>query len=947
MKKVLLWLLSMMTIVANGANIGDTFSVNTQEGVPMTFRITSTKDMTCEVYGFYKLGQTSYPAISYKRTGHITIPEQANGYSVTGISEYAFLACSFNSITIPGTIVTIANHVFSGCKELSTIVIPESAIDLGVGIFENCSSLESVTLPSKITEIKTFLFTGCTSLTTVNIPQNVTVIGNGAFHDCKALTTITLPDKLEKIEQTAFQNCTALSLTSFPETLSEIGWWAFNGCNSITSISMPANVQKIGNYSFGGCKELTTVTFSNPGTVIEYSAFSGCSKLKTVKLPEEMQKIPTGLFHNCSSLTSITIPSTVTQIDENAFENCTGLESITIPALVTQINKKAFSGCSNLTEITSLVLEPKYIADNVFPDYSAMLYIPAGTRAKYEAQISWNKFTNKVELEESPKGNIFSATTAEGVQMTFAVISEKDKTCMVYGTKDNPAIPVSTKGAVTIPDQVNGFLVSRVGNYSFYGCDRMKSVTFPSGLRSIGEGIVDGCTSLEKINAQMDFPFNAAIYTFADYDIPLYVPDGRKAVYELYPVWNRFTNIIENAAEPTSAAGSEAYAMLSKDRRILYLFYDNKKSARESLIEGAEFTSVTDRWQKWNNSYISESIWLVVFDRSFAGYDSVTDASDWFNGFKYMKAIVGLEYFNTRNVTNMVEMFKDCTSLTSIDLSHFDTRNVTNMQDMFQNCQSLTSLDLSSFDTRKVESLSYIFFGCEGLKEVNLSSFSTGNVTNMTAMFADCKSLTGSLDLSHFDTRKVTDMSSMFQNCMNLTSVNLDHFNTSAVKEMRGMFTGCSSLTELDLRYFNTSKVAFMNNMFYGCSSLKTIYISNRWATDYITGTNMFRGCTNLVGDTGTTYEGFYSDFDRAHSGEGGYMTMAIVEGSNEDGELEAYAVLSNDNKILTFYYDRKKDFNQGFGIGPFEKSDEREWYRQRQQIETSSSTNHLPTILD
>ena len=40
---------------------------------------------------------------------------------------------------------------------------------------------------------------------------------------------------------------------------------------------------------------------------------------------------------------------------------------------------------------------------------------------------------------------------------------------------------------------------------------------------------------------------------------------------------------------------------------------------------------------------------------------------------------------NTSNVTNMSYMFRECSTLTSLDLSNFDTSNVTRMSHMFYN----------------------------------------------------------------------------------------------------------------------------------------------------------------------------------------------------------------------------------------------------------------------
>ena len=45
----------------------------------------------------------------------------------------------------------------------------------------------------------------------------------------------------------------------------------------------------------------------------------------------------------------------------------------------------------------------------------------------------------------------------------------------------------------------------------------------------------------------------------------------------------------------------------------------------------------------------------------------------------------------------MIEMFKGCTSLTSLDLSNFETYNVDNMEGMFSGCTSLKNLDISRF----------------------------------------------------------------------------------------------------------------------------------------------------------------------------------------------------------------------------------------------------------
>ena len=202
--------------------------------------------------------------------------------------------------------------------------------------------------------------------------------------------------------------------------------------------------------------------------------------------------------------------------------------------------------------------------------------------------------------------------------------------------------------------------------------------------------------------------------------------------------------------------------------------------------------------------------------------------------------------FNTSNVTNMIGMFEDCQSLTSLDLSSFNTSNVTNMGGMFYGCSSLTSLDLSSFNTSNVTNMYYMFFNCDNLTSLDLSSFNTSNVTDMRYMFTACSSLT-SLDLSSFNTSNVTNMGCMFYGCSSLTSLNLSSFNTSNVTNMISMFNGCSSLTSLDLSSFNTSNVTNMGGMFYGCSSLTSLDLSSFNTSNVTNMRFMFYVCQSLT----------------------------------------------------------------------------------------------------
>ena len=179
--------------------------------------------------------------------------------------------------------------------------------------------------------------------------------------------------------------------------------------------------------------------------------------------------------------------------------------------------------------------------------------------------------------------------------------------------------------------------------------------------------------------------------------------------------------------------------------------------------------------------------------------------------------------------------------LTTIDLSGWDTSKVTDMGEMFQNCSSLTSLDVSGFDTSSVTSMGSMFKNCSSLTSLDVSSFNTSKVNSYTSfvnMFSGCNSLK-SLDLSNFDLSNTyagqyTGLYGMFDVCKSLKTIKLPAnvtFNNSGVSFMF-MFKECSSLISLDLSGFDTSNVKYMDSMFSSCSNLYNLTLGTDWASN-------------------------------------------------------------------------------------------------------------------
>ena len=197
-----------------------------------------------------------------------------------------------------------------------------------------------------------------------------------------------------------------------------------------------------------------------------------------------------------------------------------------------------------------------------------------------------------------------------------------------------------------------------------------------------------------------------------------------------------------------------------------------------------------------------------------------------FNFDSYLDKFCTLKIQIKQYLTNMIFLFYNCSSLTSLNLSNFNCNNATDMRSLFYNCTSLISLNLSNFNTNNVNNMCYMFYNCSSLISLDLSNFNTNNVKDMRNMFDNCCSLI-SLNLFNFYTNKVNNMACMLYNCSSLISLNLSNFNTNNVIDMEYMFYNCSSLTYLNLSNFNTNKVTNINGMFTGLNTNCEIIIGN------------------------------------------------------------------------------------------------------------------------
>jgi len=163
-----------------------------------------------------------------------------------------------------------------------------------------------------------------------------------------------------------------------------------------------------------------------------------------------------------------------------------------------------------------------------------------------------------------------------------------------------------------------------------------------------------------------------------------------------------------------------------------------------------------------------------------------------FNGCTNLNLTVVSDVLSTQNISTFSNLFKDCTSITTINrISEWNISNITNLNACFTGCTNFNQ-NISSWNVVNVTIMSSMFNNCINFNQ-NIGSWNVSNVNTMLGMFINCTNF--NQNIGSWNVSNVTNMSFMFQNAINFNQ-NIGSWNTLAVTNMNSMFRSATAFNQ-------------------------------------------------------------------------------------------------------------------------------------------------------
>lgn len=701
----------------------------------------------------------------------------------------------------------------------------------------------------------------------VTISCGVTKIGWYAFYGCTSLVSISIPDSVTEIGLSAFYNCTSLSVIALPDSVTEIGDWAFSGCISLKKIlathdtferwkehfPTSAQLQEISNVAS------VEITNTNKTWSDELGAIYSADRKILIKAPNvEKYSIMEGtLIIADNAFTQkyyqqISIPDSLIEIREEALrsevgEICIGDNKnfrLRSGILYTEDFKRLIKytgyiwGGSKLriNDVVESIDKYAFIGNSfsAIECYSKNFVLHDGVL--YTADFSrLIKCTTKTTLLAIPDNikiiddSAFDYCYFETIELPLENEYYKVQDGALYSSDLKRFIKCTTTVInLAVPDSV-----TIIGDFAFYECKSLQTISIPNKVTHIGKEAFRGCVSLENITIPEGIKIiESCTFNKCESLTSVVVPEGVTAIGDAAFL---FCNSLKNISLPNSVThiGRDAFHGCSSLKEIIIPEHvqDIKSSTFSScnsltkIVIPRDIINIED--SAFEYCHI-EQIELSPENRGFVLQNGVLYSSDFKKLVKCTAnnkvfaipngvTVIGNSAFYKCDFLNIIipnsvtaigdYAFSRCKMLNTITIPNSVTRIGNGA---FEGCDSLSNITIPN----KVKNMgSWIFYKCSSLRSITLPN----NITRIErCAFKDCISLKSIL----IPKRVSSILESAFEGCHSLSEIVIPD---KVIRIGNAVFKDCSSLHCITIP---DSVEKIEKDAFVGCKSLKKIKAS-------------------------------------------------------------------------------------------------------------------------
>ena len=231
-----------------------------------------------------------------------------------------------------------------------------------------------------------------------------------------------------------------------------------------------------GVLTISGTGAMTDFTVTNPS----WNSYK--AQIQRIVIADGVTSIGDRAFYNCTAVTEVDFGATVESIGSYAFRGCEALTSVTIPSSVKDIKASAFRLCSNLTSVTVMGNAPT-LGSSAFEGTNEGL-----TVCHDEGSIGFD-VSPWTELNLAYIGELASGKLDGDIIWKLDVLGRltiRGSGFLNCGNALSSAPWYAYRSSIYTIVIAEG--ITGIGEYVFYGCSNVTSVTIPNSVKSIVEG---------------------------------------------------------------------------------------------------------------------------------------------------------------------------------------------------------------------------------------------------------------------------------------------------------------------------------------------------------------------------------------------------------------------------------------------------------------------------